>query len=796
MAALPTFRSTIRGLIAPVALSTAIGVAVIGTIIVFAARELDRVVRDNSAHILQSALTQTREHVKTVAFDNSYWDQAVENLVENLDPNWADANVGTYLRETQGICSTYVLNPENRAVYSIARCKTETDDPFLRFEGGLKKLANEARKSPRNQKPVAVEGLFWDGQFAHTLAASVLTDYNIVDGKEVPEGTDWVLIVSIAFNEETVAKISKEFLLPNLRVVPDEDIGTQVHQPITLVDGKQPASFVWDPPKPGQEMLRRTTPFVLAVFFVVGGLTVLFVRRANATARLLEKQTAAVIEEKARVANYLDVAEIILVALDDQGNITLINRKGCEVLGYSEDELIGQNWFERVLPANESREKNVAFRKVFAGENEPILRRESHVLTKSGDRRLIWWQNSFVRGPDGEIISSLGSGQDITEIRQAEEALQEKSAHLQAVLQNSSTEIYVKDIDGRFLLVNEKFASDNGVAPEEVVGKTSHDMMSKEYSDAFEAYSRSVIESKSATTFEFQVSRADGSQPIYFVTLFPIMGEDGDVIGTGGISTDITERAQTEATAKRLQADLANILRVGTVGEMATGIAHEVNQPLAAIKNYAMGMLRRLRSGGAKPEDMTRILEIIGDQAQRAGDTIRNIRQIARRESGEIEEIDVNAAIRDVVSVLTNEAVAGNIRIELDLEVDLPRPAGEAVQIQQAVLNLARNAMDAMAEIEPDRTARLLSLRTASTDGDAVEISVVDTGPGIPEGLRAQIFHPFFTTRPAGLGMGLPICRTIVEAHGGDIWFTRNPDKGTAFHFTLPVKTEVPESPL
>ncbi|MBL6929694.1 MAG: PAS domain S-box protein [Rhodospirillales bacterium] len=789
MAATPTFRSTIRRLIAPVALSTAIGIAVIGAILVFAAQELDRVSRVDSAHLLQTAIRLSRENTEKIALDYSYWDQAVDNIVKDFDQNWADANIGTYLSETYGICSAYVLNPENRVVYSIANCATKTSDPFIRFKGGLKQLVDEARKSPRNEQPVPAEGLLWDGEHAHSVAASVLTDYELIDGKEVLESTDWVLIVTNGFHDEAVVEIGSKFLLKNLQIVAGEYTGKLVHLPLTLADGQQAANFVWYPPEPGWKMLWRTVPVVLAVLIILGGLTVLFVRRASETARLLEEQTAAVIEEKARAAEYLNVAEIILIALDNQGDITLINRKGCEVLGYSEDELIGKNWFEHVIPADEKAEIEAAFRKVFREETEPILHRENHVTTKSGERRLISWQNSFVRGPDGEVTASLSSGQDITEIRRGEEALQEQRALLQAVLENSSVEIYVKDVEGRFLLVNERFAADNGMTPEEVIGKTSHDLVPKKSAELFDAQDRSVIEKNSTTTFEIPVLRPDGSEQIYFVTKFPIPGEDGNIIGTGGISTEITEHARAEIAAKRLQEDLANILRVGTVGEMATGIAHEVNQPLAAIKNYAAGMLRRLRSGSAEPEDMTRILEIIAEQAQRAGDIIRNIRRLAHRETGEVENIDVNTAVREVASVLTNEAVAKDIRIELDLEGNLDRPSGEAVQIQQAILNLARNAMEAMAATEPDRTARRLTIRTAPAERDAIQISVVDRGTGIPEKLRSQIFNPFFTTRTSGLGMGLPICRTIIEGHGGEIWFTSDPGEGTAFHFTLPVET-------
>ncbi|MBT3359977.1 MAG: PAS domain S-box protein [Rhodospirillales bacterium] len=799
MAALPTIRSTIRRLIAPVALSAAIGMAVIGALVVIAAQELDRVAREDSVNLLASAISHTREKVKQVALEHSFWDQAVENLVKNFDRTWADTNIGPYLQDAFDICSTYVVDAKNRPVFASAKCKTKTDDPFVRFKGGLENLVDRARQSPRDKSPTPQEGLLWDGKYVHSVTASALTDFEIVDGKETPKGTDWLLIVTIAFHEETVSEISKNLLLTDLRIVRDENIGSQAHLPLQLVNGETASHLVWTPPQPGREMLVWTLPALFAVFVVLTGLTALFVRRANETGRHLENQADAVLDEKARSADYLDIAEIIIAALDLRGNITLINRKGCEVLGYSEDELIGENWFERVLPADESHEIKAMFREAFASKTERVLHRENHVTTKSGERRLISWQNSFVIGPNGQITGSLSSGQDITESRRAEEALRQKSAHIQAVLDNSSAGIHLKDIDGRFLLVNEKFAADLvdekftadfKPTPENIVGKTSHDLVQGKVADTFRAKDREVIETKSAISYEFEMKDKSGSPRVYISTRFPVLGDNGDIMGTGGISTEISEHAQAQAAAKKLQEELAHILRVGTVGEMATGIAHEVNQPLAAIKNYSMGMLRRLRSGGAEPQDMTRILELISEQAQRAGDLIRNVRRFAHREADGEDEIDVNAAIRDVASILTNEAVARDIRIDLDLNDDLPRIPGEAVQIQQAVLNLVRNGMDAMTDIEPDQTARLLNIRTARTDGDLIKISVADTGSGIPERVRARIFNPFFTTRPAGLGMGLSICRTIVKAHGGDIWFTSIPGEGTVFHLTLPILTE------
>jgi len=321
---------------------------------------------------------------------------------------------------------------------------------------------------------------------------------------------------------------------------------------------------------------------------------------------------------------------------------------------------------------------------------------------------------------------------------------------------------------------------------EDVVGKTDFDFLDDQTARRLDAIDREVMETRQTRQTEIAMMTLDGPRTIVSMT-FPILDENGTLIGIGGIGTDITEHEQAKVAAQKLQADLAQVLRLGTVGEIASGLAHEINQPLTAVMNYAVGMLRRLRSGGVQPEDTIRVFEIIAEQARRAGDIVRRMRQFVRREGPGFSEANINRAIREAIDLVTADATALHVAIEFDLDESLPPILADAVQVQQAILNLARNALDAMTGETAAVLPRRLTLKTRQTGSGMIEVTVGDTGPGIPERIRSRVLDPFFSTRKGAMGMGLPICRTIVTTHGGTLWFTTGPDKGTSFHFTLPV---------
>lgn len=269
------------------------------------------------------------------------------------------------------------------------------------------------------------------------------------------------------------------------------------------------------------------------------------------------------------------------------------------------------------------------------------------------------------------------------------------------------------------------------------------------------------------------------------VLAFPVQDETGRLTAIVTHGRDITARVQAQEELRRHQAQLAHMARLSTMGEMASGLAHELNQPLSAIVNYAQGCVRRARSGKSQPEELARAMEQVGLQAQRAAEVIRRLREFVGK--GELRRIraDVNDIVRSVAALDELEARQEQVAVVLDLADDIPSIQVDVIQVEQVILNLVRNAIDAMSET--DRDKRRLTITTSVNDDNEVEVAVRDCGHGIASEMADRIFEPFFTSKPGGMGMGLSISRSIIDAHGGRLWSTPNGDGGATFHLALPV---------
>ncbi len=281
---------------------------------------------------------------------------------------------------------------------------------------------------------------------------------------------------------------------------------------------------------------------------------------------------------------------------------------------------------------------------------------------------------------------------------------------------------------------------------------------------------------------EVEARRKDG-------TTFPIdlsVGEfrvrAGDH-GFVGIIRDLTERKAQTREAEALRTRLTHVGRLGTLGEMVSGIAHEVNQPLTAISNYASACRRMVQAGSIGGEELATTLEKIGAQAERAGQVIRGLRALVRRRDEVREPLDCNQLIREVLKLVDFEMRQAGYRLVLKLSEPLPAVIGDAVQVQQVVLNLIRNGLDAMLE---KATGDTIEVATQTLDG-VVEIRVTDSGPGIAAAALARLFEPFFTTKPQGIGLGLSICKSIITAHRGELTAEPAPGGGACFRVRLPV---------
>jgi two-component system sensor histidine kinase TtrS len=257
------------------------------------------------------------------------------------------------------------------------------------------------------------------------------------------------------------------------------------------------------------------------------------------------------------------------------------------------------------------------------------------------------------------------------------------------------------------------------------------------------------------------------------------------------LELQITERRRAEEESRQHQAELAHVYRVGMIGEMASSIAHEINQPLSAIASYAQGCVRRLKDGRGGGGELLEAMQGVSDQAERAGAIVRRIRDFVRKGEPEPREVDLNHVIRDAVHLLESDARRHRTDMVFDLTDARPRIMADGVQLQQVVLNLARNAVEAMADSPGER--RLLIATRLAGDG-MVELRVGDNGPGLAPEQRDKVFEPFFTTKTRGLGLGLSICRSIVEDHGGRIGVEEAEGGGALFVVRLPVSKEGPKA--
>jgi two-component system sensor kinase FixL len=363
-------------------------------------------------------------------------------------------------------------------------------------------------------------------------------------------------------------------------------------------------------------------------------------------------------------------------------------------------------------------------------------------------------------------------------------SLEAREAHLQSILDTVPDAMIVIDEQGIMRSFSAAAVRLFGHQAHEVIGRNVSMLMPSPYRGAHDSYLGRYL-----TTGERRIigigrvvvgEHKDGST-------FPIELAVGEVRSNGqrfftGFIRDLSERQRTEARLQELQSELVHISRLTAMGEMASALAHEVNQPLSAIANYLKGSRRLLET--ADDERSARLkdaLEKAAQQALRAGQIIHRLREFASRGETErtIESLTKIVEEASALALVGAKEYGVRVRFQLDAGADLV--LADRVQIQQVLINLLRNALDAMMDSE----RRELVLVSQALDDDMVRVDVIDTGSGISDDVRERLFQPFVTTKRQGMGVGLSICRTIIEAHGGEIWAEPNPGGGTIFHFTL-----------
>jgi PAS domain S-box-containing protein len=366
----------------------------------------------------------------------------------------------------------------------------------------------------------------------------------------------------------------------------------------------------------------------------------------------------------------------------------------------------------------------------------------------------------------------------------ADEALQKSEGRYQALVAALPYGVLEVDLAGRILVANAALAQMLRSPESRLREQSVHELF--EDPGHAEAEPRALSDrAGSAVSYMGRLKRGDGGWIDARVDWVCKRDERGTPSGHIAVVTDVTEQKQAEEVSRKQQERLQLVSRLITVGEMASTLAHELNQPLASIVNFNMGCVRRIRSGAWNAPDLLGALEQASAQAERAGHIIQRIRDmVARREPSRVA-LDVNAVIGEVARLVEIDAGKKGVRVQLELAGGLPPVRADKVMIEQVMLNLVKNAVEAMEQTDP--ALRELTMRSSANGGRTVEVALTDRGVGVPDELSDGQFPPFFTTKRDGMGLGLSICRSIVEFHDGRLSAMRNPQGGSTFRFTLPV---------
>jgi two-component system, LuxR family, sensor kinase FixL len=496
--------------------------------------------------------------------------------------------------------------------------------------------------------------------------------------------------------------------------------------------------------------------------------------------------------ERDRAQRYLDLVNVMIIAVDRQGRITLVNRKACELFGYPEHELLGKDFFAACQPPGFAGRSRILFEEALAGRESGFSLLEGPVLTRDGHTRRVFWRNQFLRDEFGRINGVLSAGEDVTEQRETEVQLRQAEEELRLIFRRApvgmATLAAAHEIDGRYLTVNEALCNMLGYQEGELLARSVRDVTPAEDIAETVRQFRLLLSGTDTVRYEKRFIHKDGSIVHALVHLSVIADHEGRPLLIISQILDRTDVVQAEKEARKQRERLAHVARLGTLGEMAAGIAHELNQPLAAIANYTQACQRLLASGSIDSEELGQVLGRVTAQARRAGDVIHRLRAFVRRHTPDRRRRDANELIHEILPLVEMDCRSHEVDLQLELQQDLPKIQVDGIQLQQVLLNLTRNAVEAMNAVEPP--TRQLVVHTCALSEDEAEISVRDTGPGVPAGLLEQLFEPFFTTKPEGMGLGLSLSRSIIEAHGGTLRYDSGPERGSIFRIRLPTAPE------
>jgi PAS domain S-box-containing protein len=468
--------------------------------------------------------------------------------------------------------------------------------------------------------------------------------------------------------------------------------------------------------------------------------------------------------------------------LDTTGTILSVNAFGAEQLGYGPSELVGQSVMNVLYePDRNAAQQHAKDCFDFPGRT---IRWEARKIRKDGT--MLWARETANAAFLKDHLVLLVVCEDITEQKRAEDAARRSQQELRDVIDTVPAHVWSTLPDGSVDLVNQRWEELTGLPHDNALGWKWEAVIHPDDRAGYVARWRSALENGRPMETEVRLRRVDGEYRWFLIRNVPLRDQTGSIVKWYGSGIDIEDRKRAEGERERLrqlEAELAHINRVSMMGELAASLGHEIKQPITAAITNARTCLRWLQRGQPDLEEARDAALRTVEDAMRSIEIVNRTRSLYKKEVQQRKPVNVNEIIQDIIALFRNEAAHYGVSIRCQLATDIPKVMADRVQLQQVLMNLTINAIDAMKPVDGDRE---LTVRSMRDDNDELVVSVSDTGVGLPPKMD-QVFNPFYTTKPHGTGMGLAISRTIIESHGGGLSAKPNTGRGATFYFTLPL---------
>jgi PAS domain S-box-containing protein len=503
------------------------------------------------------------------------------------------------------------------------------------------------------------------------------------------------------------------------------------------------------------------------------------VRMAGVNLDITERKQVE--EVRSHLAAIVESSDDAIIGKTLDGVVVSWNPGAERIYGYRAGEMVGQP-ISLLVPPDRPDEVPQMLKRLPQGGH--LERFETARVRKDGRRIEVSVTISPVRDSTGAVVGASVIARDITEQKAAEAALRESEEHFRNMADSAPVMIWICDPEKLCTFVNKGWLDFTGRSLERELGNGWAESVHPEDRDRCLANFSSSFDSRRRFQIEYRLRCADGEYRRVLDNGVPFYREDV-FVGYIGSCIDITDQRRAELALRRSLDEISHLNRVAGMGELTASLAHELNQPLAAIISNAQAAIRFL---GDESPDLAQVRECLSDivaDDKRAGEVIKRLRALLKKGKYQASLVDLNEVVSEAIRLLRNDTMLRNVSVSFETFPSLPPVLGDRIQLYQVALNLIVNGLDAVAERPPGN--RWVLVRTAEADGGRVELRVEDSGNGVAASDLAHVFEPFFTTKRDGLGMGLSISRSIVQAHGGQIWAESGAEGGAIFHCVLPV---------